>query len=392
MVPSKIEGQDIVDIGPQIGIADADTQAVHRRIAGIQLRGVGRSPLAGIAQVESRLVVQFIIQGGRRHEVHVMVLFPIRIGEDQVQAQRKHIRELLGVLVADGGIEVFGPFLINKGRVGQYLVLDIRVGIIGIGPEVESDLVGGRHIVVQLQPALFDEIIQVSQRGIAVNIGSLCAVARCAGGINAKRTRRVEVAILGKRMAVEKADVSRQVGVENILLQGKWIRNDRFTLAGDARALVVDFLGIRRQGSPEGGVILVVHNPVASQRSIEHLRFVAAVALGPAVKVAGGLFLQLRPVVVVEIEMLGIQIKRRFAVARRYGKAGDAEDSLHVLLGKNIAVHIFLFPFRLQFDIQNRRNRLAAPIAGGRILHHLHRLDILRPQTIHIARTVDAVD
>ena len=156
MVPSKIEGQDVVDIGPQIRIADADTQAVHRRIAGIQLRGVGRSPLAGIAQVESRLIAQFIIQRGRRHEVHVMVLFPIRIGEDQVQAQRKHIRELLGVLVADGGIEVFGPFLINKGRVGQYLVLDIRVGIIGIGPEVESNLVGGGHIVVQLQTALFD--------------------------------------------------------------------------------------------------------------------------------------------------------------------------------------------------------------------------------------------
>lgn len=156
MVPSKIEGQDIVDIGPQIGIADADTQAVHRRIAGIQLRGVGRSPLAGIAQVESRLIAQFIIQRGRRHEVHVMVLFPIRIGEDQVQAQRKHIRELLGVLVADGGIEVFGPFLIDKGGVGQYLVLDIRVGIIGIGSEVESNLVGGGHIVVQLQTALFD--------------------------------------------------------------------------------------------------------------------------------------------------------------------------------------------------------------------------------------------
>lgn len=43
MVPSEIEGQDIVDIGPQIRIADADTQAVHRGVAGIQLRGVGRS-------------------------------------------------------------------------------------------------------------------------------------------------------------------------------------------------------------------------------------------------------------------------------------------------------------------------------------------------------------
>lgn len=98
MVPSKIEGQDVVDIGPQIRITDADTQAVHRRIAGIQLRGVGRSPLAGIAQVE-------------------------------------------------------------------------------------SNLVGGGHIVVQLQPALFNLIIQVGQRGIAVNIRSLRAVARCAGGI-----------------------------------------------------------------------------------------------------------------------------------------------------------------------------------------------------------------
>ena len=267
------------------------------------------------------------------------------------------------------------------------------MGIIGIGPEVESDLVGGRHIVVQLQPALFNLIIQVGQRGIAVNIRSLRAVARCAGRINAKRTRGVEVAILGKRMAVEKADVSRQVGVENILVQGKRIGNEgRFTLAGNARALAVDFLGICCQGSPECGVIFVVHNPVASQRSIEHLRFVAAVALGPAVKVAGGLFFQLRPVVIVEIEMLGIQIKRRLAVARLHGKTGDAEYALHVLLGINIPVYIFLFPFRLQFDIQDRRNRLAAPIAGGRILHHLHRLDILRPQTIHIARTVDAVD
>lgn len=43
VVPSEIEGQDIVDIGPQIRITDADTQAVHRGVAGIQLRGVGRS-------------------------------------------------------------------------------------------------------------------------------------------------------------------------------------------------------------------------------------------------------------------------------------------------------------------------------------------------------------